>query len=360
MNGKGSIKRVFPGSNTAEGFYSYYDYIIDKDAARFFIIKGGPGVGKSYFIKKVGYEMLDKGYDVEFHHCSSDSKSLDGLAVPDLKIAIIDGTAPHVVDPKYPGAVDEILYFGAFWNEDGILEHKNNIMSTTSEIKKLFNRAYRFLGAAKLLRDDREEIYKEALNAGEINLTTKELIKEILGDISYSSQIGRSRHLFGSAYTPDGLIDYYETIIAPVKKVVYVDSCYIQGLSQLMGQVAEEAINRGLFVEVYHEPMVPTNIETVVIPQISVAITASDKYKEKNMKIINFKHFMNPSVLTKYNDQLNEDEYLLKEIINKGLANIKMAKDKHDTLESFYVSNMDFEKVNEFENKVIEKILKYT
>ncbi|MCT4621160.1 MAG: ATPase [Marinisporobacter sp.] len=95
MGKKGWIKKVFPGANTAKGFYSYYDYIIGSDGKRLFIIKGGPGVGKSSFMKKIGYEMVNRGYDVEFHQCSSDNDSLDGIVIPDLKIAMIDGTAPQ-------------------------------------------------------------------------------------------------------------------------------------------------------------------------------------------------------------------------------------------------------------------------
>ncbi|MCT4605324.1 MAG: ATPase [Marinisporobacter sp.] len=95
MGKKGWIKKIFPGGNTAKGFYSYYDYIIGNDAKRLFVIKGGPGVGKSSFMKKIGYEMVDKGYDVEFHQCSSDNDSLDGIVIPDLKIAMLDGTAPQ-------------------------------------------------------------------------------------------------------------------------------------------------------------------------------------------------------------------------------------------------------------------------
>lgn len=92
----GKIKRVFPGGNTSKGFYSYYDYIIEPDANRIFVIKGGPGVGKSSMMKKVAKDLLEKGYDIEYHHCSSDNNSIDGLVVPKLRVAMVDGTAPHV------------------------------------------------------------------------------------------------------------------------------------------------------------------------------------------------------------------------------------------------------------------------
>ena len=61
-------------------------------------------------MKQSGMDLLKEGYDVEFMHCSSDPESLDGLVIPAFKVALIDGTAPHIVDPKNPGAVDETIH----------------------------------------------------------------------------------------------------------------------------------------------------------------------------------------------------------------------------------------------------------
>ncbi len=108
---KGTIRHMFPGNNTSRGFFSYYDYILlQEKAKKIYIIKGGPGVGKSTFIRQSAEDLADEGYDVEFMHCSSDPESLDGMVVPALSVAMIDGTAPHVVDPKNPGAVDETIH----------------------------------------------------------------------------------------------------------------------------------------------------------------------------------------------------------------------------------------------------------
>ncbi len=97
MPTRGAVKKVFPGGNTYRGFYSFYDHIIPEDAARIFVIKGGPGVGKSSFMKAIAKEMLEAGHDVEMHFCSSDNDSLDGVVLPDYGIALIDGTAPQRV-----------------------------------------------------------------------------------------------------------------------------------------------------------------------------------------------------------------------------------------------------------------------
>ena len=94
---KGNVKKVFPGGNTSKGFYSFYDQIIPEDAERIFVIKGGPGVGKSSFMRTIGEQLMNEGYDAEFHYCSSDNRSLDGLVIKKANVALIDGTAPQRV-----------------------------------------------------------------------------------------------------------------------------------------------------------------------------------------------------------------------------------------------------------------------
>jgi hypothetical protein len=128
-----SIKHYFPGGNTSRGFYSFYDYILpQEEAKRIFILKGGPGVGKSSFMKKIGEEMCSRGYEIEYMHCSSDNNSLDGIVIPKIGVALIDGTAPHIVDPKHPGAIDEIINLGECWDEERIVQNREKILDTTA------------------------------------------------------------------------------------------------------------------------------------------------------------------------------------------------------------------------------------
>ncbi|WP_027398171.1 nSTAND3 domain-containing NTPase [Anaerovorax odorimutans] len=98
MELKGKARHMYPGNNTPEGFFSYYNYILSqREADKIICIKGGPGVGKSTFMKKIAEELLEDGYNIDFMHCSSDNNSLDGIVLRDKKIAMVDGTSPHVV-----------------------------------------------------------------------------------------------------------------------------------------------------------------------------------------------------------------------------------------------------------------------
>jgi len=105
-------RHYFLGGNTPQGFYSYYDYLIDSEKVKkVYVIKGGPGTGKSTLMKSAAAWGEDNGYEVDYLHCSSDPSSLDGVII-DGDIAMVDGTSPHIVDPKNPGCVETIVNMG--------------------------------------------------------------------------------------------------------------------------------------------------------------------------------------------------------------------------------------------------------
>ncbi len=88
--------QFYLGANAPSGFYSLYDQLIDPDQAQdVMILKGGPGCGKSSFMRKVGAAMEEQGLAVEYIQCSGDPDSLDAVIIPNLATAIVDGTAPH-------------------------------------------------------------------------------------------------------------------------------------------------------------------------------------------------------------------------------------------------------------------------
>ena len=88
--------RYFLGANSPDGFYSLYDQMIDPvQARRIYILKGGPGCGKSSLMRRVAQAMEEKGASVEYIACSGDPDSLDAVVFPALNTAIVDGTAPH-------------------------------------------------------------------------------------------------------------------------------------------------------------------------------------------------------------------------------------------------------------------------
>ena len=72
----------FAASNSAKGFFSYYKECFDTPRIRhLYAIKGGPGTGKSRFMREVAECGEGAGWQCEYIYCSSDPDSLDGLFV---------------------------------------------------------------------------------------------------------------------------------------------------------------------------------------------------------------------------------------------------------------------------------------
>ena len=92
--------QYFLGANSPAGFYSLYDQMIDRTKARrLYILKGGPGCGKSTLMRRVAERAKAAGQEVEYILCSGDPDSLDAVILPGLEIAVADGTAPHGMAP---------------------------------------------------------------------------------------------------------------------------------------------------------------------------------------------------------------------------------------------------------------------
>ena len=51
----------FAGANSAEGFFSCFDSLYDPEKDSFYILKGGPGTGKSTLMKRLSEKLYGKG-----------------------------------------------------------------------------------------------------------------------------------------------------------------------------------------------------------------------------------------------------------------------------------------------------------
>lgn len=357
---KGKVIDVFPGGNTSKGFYSFYRYILSQDEARRIIcIKGGPGTGKSSLMKAVGKFFNDRGYDIEYHHCSSDNNSLDGVVIKGLNVAILDGTSPHVVDPINPGAVDEILNMGDCWNEQGFKQFRKNIIETNKEVGKTFKRAYRFLGAAKLVHDDWSNLNAEALSLAKLSKFKEDMKNQLFK--TPLSTYGYDRHLFATAFTPNGIVTYADTLQTGFENVFILKGGPGTGKTSVLDFLSKEALKRGFYVEVFHDPLVPERIEHILIPDLSLALLTANEINNKSFKgtEINMSDFQNSYQLSKNKPEMKESIDNFYTLLDKGLRLISSAKLLHDDMEKYYVPNMDFAKVNATVENIISKLLDY-
>ncbi|HHW30427.1 MAG TPA: ATPase [Clostridiaceae bacterium] len=360
---KGGIRRAFLGGNTEKGFYSYYNYILHKEEAiKTFIIKGGPGTGKSTLMKKIGEVLNEKGYNVEYMHCSSDPNSIDGIVIPEIKVALLDGTAPHIVEPTYPGAVDEIIDLGRFWNTDKIETHKKEIINKSKEKSRLFAMAYRYLKAAGAIHDNICDLVSMSVNVKKLNAIAKEMTDEIFTQQEKSFEEGRERKLFASAITPEGLVNYINTLLSK-GKVYGLLSEIGSGSEYILSKIKHVAIEKGVNIECFYCGLKPEKIEHLLIPEKKIFFTTINKYHNSDIKtdrLIDLNELRNSKIYEKNKEDIKYNTSLFEELLNKAVNTIKKAKAVHSALEDYYSPSMDFDKLKAYRDALFYRIIKYT
>ena len=361
---KGKVRRVFPGGNTGLGFYSFYEYVAKPDANKIIVLKGGPGVGKSTFIKWIGEQLSDQGLDVEFHHCSGDVHGLDGLYVPAIDLAIVDGTSPHVIDPRAPGAVDEIIYLGDYWDEDILRRQKARILHLTAEASNNFRRAYRYLIIAKALNEEIEAYIQEAnaLDIAALNHTANSLVENLFSGVTFRERKPYIRHLFASAITHEGCINHFPTIFDDLKRRVILQGPSGSGRSTLVRKLMDAALRLGLDVEAYHDLIDPSRVEHIIIPELSTAVINGSHphpYPGKAEDVrIDTSRFVDPKPLQQYVSYRHEANRRFEDSLQRSVYFLKQAKATHDLLETCYVPSMRFDEIQQLRYQTLDRILR--
>lgn len=176
------IPEYFAAANSYQGFISYFDKVFpSSDFERIYVLKGGPGTGKSSFMKKVAEVFYARKYGVEKILCSSDPSSLDGVIIcsKNKKIAIIDGTAPHERDAIIPGAIDEIINLGQGWNSGWLAGKKEAIISIGLQKAKCYKTAYNYLSISGRANEYIKFIYKSNFDKYKAKVKAECILQEI-------------------------------------------------------------------------------------------------------------------------------------------------------------------------------------
>ncbi len=364
---KEMIMKVFPGANTSRGFYSLYNYIIPQDATRIFVIKGGPGVGKSTFMKKICENMVSRGFRAEWHCCSSDNGSIDGVVFPDLGIALIDGTAPHIVDPKNPGAVDEIIHLGDFWHESRLRQSKQEILAINRRVGRLFSIAYFALQEAMVAMNEWKSYTTEAQNWPRVNSLFADTWEELMGQVEpRHDRSPVDRHLFAWAISPQGKVNFIDSLLQGVKALYLVEGRPGSGKSSFIANFGARAMEQGADVEFYHNTLNPDDIDGVILRGQGIALfTADDPFAwtpdgyQGFLKRIDLSAELDSDVLNLYAQEINDAEARFNQHMARAISHIAQAKEAHDRMETYYVPAMDFTAIEQKRLEIEQRILGY-
>lgn len=358
------ISDFFLSANTPQGFFSVFDHLYYPEKDWFcYILKGGPGTGKSTLMKKIAQKAAEKGVYTEVIHCSSDPDSLDAVIFPELKKCIADGTAPHVLDPIYPGATDIIVNLGDCWNNKTLYSAKDEIISLCQENSLFHAKAKRYLSAYGNVSNENRLIVSESINYNKLNAYCKRLTKKLFKQKSEKKGFEQLR--FISSVTPEGYMFFDKTVSRIADNIFIIEDSHDVIGNFILRNIREKALTVGYDIITCPAPLYPDEIEALFVPDLKLGLMIKNIKRTTSLftslkceyKKITTKRFLDTETLSKSKNLLNFNYKICGEFLNESVNNLKYAKTVHDDIEVIYKKSMNYSKINKITDKLISAIL---
>ncbi len=338
------MEKYFAASNSASGFCSYYNECF-AGADKLYIIKGGPGTGKSGFMKRCAVYAEGKGYFVEYFYCSSDPDSLDGIIIhaTGKRIVVLDGTAPHTYDMVYPGVRDNIINLGDGWDDSVLDKSREEIFRLCGEKSDEYRRAYDALGSCGNLAAVMDSYTKSFLKLEKTELAARKLVEKLP-----SSGEGRIDIRLIDSVSMKGRIRF-DTFEKNADRCVIIGDTYGTGhvmLSHIRSQLAA----RGRDCYISFDPVLPSRINGIFERGSRVAFVLSDSRirlssDDERIIYVNMKRFIGKQA-AELKNELKYTFALYKDCLDLAEKHLRRASECHFALEEIYKKAMDFEVVN--------------
>lgn len=356
--------KYFLGANSCEGFVSAFAESYDPtDGWRAILIKGGPGTGKSSFMKYIAAKAQRKGLKTILCPCSSDPDSLDGVIIPERKTVLLDATAPHIVEPKFPGACEEILNLGEYWNSDKLRKCADKIIAATECNKLIHRTASRYLAAAGQLLLDDLRLANDCTDTDAAERFAAGLCRRSIPDRVGKTVSPREQVRFIEGVTPLGIVTYCKSITDECKNITVIQDKHGSVSGLIMRRVREYALDKGYNIITVKNPFMPSLlIDHIVIPELSLAFVTENEYLkfDTDSRRIHSRRFTDINALKQHRSRMLFDLRAARELTESACATLARAKSSHDLLERLYIESMNFEALSSDAEGIAEKILRDT
>ena len=350
--------KFFLGANSPCGFVSRFEDSFRCDGHwHTYIIKGGPGTGKSTLMKRVADYFIKKGARRILCPCSSDPASLDGVIFPDMAVTILDGTFPHVVEPKYPGAAEEIINLGECWDVAALQAKSDEIMRLTDCCRACHKRASGYLAAAGRILADSAEFAKSCCDIEKINRFSRSLAKRTIPKTHLSGSV---LHRYLSAVTPRGHIFYSKTIDKLCDDVFVISDELGAVAPVIIKTLTDYAVASGHEAIACLCPLSENpKYEHLIIPSLRLGFVTSSHFHpyKSQRRTIHARRFVDMQALHSDRGRLKFNRRATTEMLYLAADTMEEAKEVHDTLEKCYISAMHYEELNKTTEAVVKSII---
>ena len=348
----------FLGANSEEGFFSLYDQLLGGRLDDLMILKGGPGCGKSTFMRRMGAAMERVGERVVYINCSGDPDSLDGVILLDRNAAIVDGTSPHVLEPTYAVASERYVDLTRFYDVDAAKSRRAEIIVLSDEYRAHYRSAYRILRAMGEVESERRAAIHAQMDFLKLRRRTNGILsRELRGEGSGSGRIDR---VFLGGVTHRGEICRFDTVEALCPRIyALIDSAGLG--NEMLETIVQAAQEKKFDVIACPNPDRPQELHHVLIPEKGLAFITTNAripYEGKPYRRLRLDAMAEEKLTRAQKAKLRFIRRVEVLLLDEAVSALSDAKKAHDALENAYHPCVDYEGVTALAEREINRMLK--
>lgn len=344
----------FLGANSPSGFVSLFDdWIGAADTDKVYIIKGAPGSGKSGFMRRIAAEMEHQGEQVEYICCSADPGSLDGIRVPALGLLMVDGTAPHAIEPRYPYALESYLNLGDFVDEDAVRARRDELIRATAAHRQEVARVTRCIAAAAAIQENIQSIVISGEIIDRITKRARGVVKREL--TRGSGGVLRKRYLNGISASGETI--HWDTVAEQCGRVYAIDNSF--GFAPFfLTPIMTGALELGQEVVACYNPA-DSRLEHLILPGLSlgfVSIRPGRIYPGEAYRHIRLDAMVPPERIRVIRQKLKFLQKTQASLLREASSAMEQTKRAHDEIEGLFTPNVDFDGVDALAGRIIGRL----
>jgi len=333
---------IFLGANSGEGFYSLYDQLLHGRLDDLLIIKGGPGCGKSSFMRRVAERGGEKGLKTIYVNCSGDPDSLDGVLIPELRIGLVDGTSPHVLEPTYTVANERYVDLSRFYDVAAAKAARTEIVAHTDRYRAAYADAYHILRAASEVETERRAAVRAAMDFDRLSRRVDGVVRRELSGAA--KKRGRVDYAFLGGVTCRGELCDFDTVNTLCPRVYEFSDAYGMA-ADAMRTLCDAAAAAGCDVLACPNPDRPRELLHVLVPARGVAFVSSNArtpYPGKPYRRVRVDAMAEAALQRGEKAKLRFTGRIARSLREEAIEALGRAKASHDALEGVYNPCVDF------------------
>ncbi len=344
----------FAASNSTAGFISYYEEVFRTSRiGHIWAVKGGPGTGKSRFLRDVSDYATARGWNCEYIYCSSDPDSLDAVILTKEGregIALLDATAPHLFEPICPGAWDDIVNLGQFWNSEALSSRKAEIEQLNREKSDAYRRAYRYLSGFGDMRANRDSLVAPYIHRAKIATLAQELMRDLPDGENYSAEPALI-HSIGMR--GEVALDTY---FREAEEIYIIADCH--GAAQyLMMELGKLVSQKRLAIRISHDPVEAKKIDGLFLLGSGIAfVVCPEEECDYPHHRISMRRFVDTASMKRVRRELHAVGRISRALKGETLDALEKVREVHFRLEDIYSTSMDFAAKEAFTKSFCQKL----